>query len=296
MCPRSCGVDRSTKYVVCGVGENPKVAKAYLHMWEEPVISGKSGSGTVFFSGCNLKCVYCQNSDISHGCYGKEITCEALAKIFKSLESKGAANINLVSPSHYTEAICKALDIYRPSIPIVYNSSGYDSVEQLEKLKDYIDIFLVDFKYFDSELAGKYSKAKDYPEVAMKAIKTMRSFIPNEIIEDGVMKKGVIIRHLVLPSHTRDSINILTWIKENINNPFISLMGQYTPMYFASNYPEINRTLKPIEYKIVVEKMIGLGLNDGYTQELSSATDVYTPVFDCEGVEEYIIGGDKKDT
>lgn len=283
-CPRKCNIERSKSVGVCGVGDQPRVAKAYLHKWEEPIISGTKGSGTVFFSGCNLKCIYCQNYKISHENYGKYITHERLAEIFKELEEKGATNINLVSPSHYALTIKTALDIYRPNIPIVYNSSGYDSEYNLDLLKDYIDIYLVDFKYFDSDLSFKLSKAKDYPEVAKKAILKMREYQPKEIIEDGVLKKGVIIRHLVLPEHTKDSIDILTWIKENINNPFISLMGQYTPMYKAKFCDDINRSLKPIEYKIVEQAMVNMGLTEGYAQLLSSANDCYTPVFDEEGV------------
>lgn len=284
-CPRKCNVDRISSTGVCGVAEQPRIAKAYLHKWEEPVLTGGKGSGTVFFSGCNLKCVYCQNYQVSHESYGKYITYDRLAEIFRELEESGASNINLVSPSHYTFAIKKALDIYRPNIPIVYNSSGYDSLEALEVLKDYIDIYLVDFKYWDEELSFRLSKAKDYREVAMASIQRMREYQPEEIFEDGMLKKGVIIRHLVLPNHTEDSINILTWIKDNIKNPFVSLMGQYTPMYKAKDIPDMCRPLKPIEYKVVVERMIGLGLTNGYTQELSSASDCYTPIFDLQGVE-----------
>ena len=283
-CPRKCGIDRDNFVGVCGVQNNPKVAKAYLHKWEEPIISAGNGSGTVFFSGCNLKCVYCQNFDISHNAFGKEISTNRLAEIFKELEEKGASNINLVSPSHYVLAIKEALGIYRPNIPIVYNSSGYDSLESLERLKDYIDIYLVDFKYFDENLARKYSNAENYPEVAKSVIKKMREYKPSEIVEDGVMKSGVIIRHMVLPSHIDDSKNVLKWIKENVDNPFISLMGQYTPMYRAKEFPEINRKLKPLEYKIVEEYMVKLGLTNGYSQELTSADESFTPIFDLDGV------------
>lgn len=286
ICPRRCNVDRAIKVGACGVGELPRVAKAYLHKWEEPIISGKNGSGTVFFSGCNLKCVYCQNYKISHNTYGKYITYEQLAGIFKDLEHAGASNINLVSPSHYVNAIKKALDIYRPNIPIVYNSSGYDSLEALEILKDYIDIYLVDFKYYDSSLAAKLSKAPDYPEVAKDAILRMREYVSTEVFDDdGMMKKGVVIRHLVLPNHTDDSIKILEWIKENISNPFVSLMSQYTPMHNAKMFEDINRPLKPLEYKVVEQAMVNMGLTTGFAQELSSANDCYTPVFDCEGVK-----------
>jgi putative pyruvate formate lyase activating enzyme len=283
-CPRKCNIDRYRLTGFCGVGEMPRVAKAYLHKWEEPIICGNKGSGTVFFSGCNLRCVYCQNYKISHENYGKYITYERLAEIFKELESAGASNINLVSPTHYIHAIKKALDIYRPNIPIVYNSSGYDDLDTLQMLKDYIDIYLVDFKYFDSSLAKKYSNAENYPDVVKRVIKRMREYQPREIIEGGVLKKGVIIRHMVIPSHVVDSKNILKWIKDNISNPFVSLMGQYTPMYRANEFPEINRKLKPLEYKIVQQYMVELGLINGYAQELSSADECYTPKFDCEGV------------
>lgn len=283
-CPRGCNVDRDKSVGVCGVPFAPKVAKAYLHKWEEPCISGEKGSGTVFFSGCNLKCVFCQNYDISSEAKGKVISVQRLAEIFRELEEKGATNINLVSPSHYADAIIKALDIYRPSIPIVYNSNGYDSLETLEKLKGYVDIFLVDFKYADSDLALKYSRASDYVDIAKSNILKMRELVPHEEFDGEVMKRGVIIRHLILPNHVDNSLKVLEWISENVKNPFISLMGQYVPMYKAKEFEEISRPLKPIEYKIVEKKMLKLGLIHGYTQELSSAEACYTPKFDMEGV------------
>lgn len=285
ICPRKCNIERSKDVGVCGVGELPRVARASLHMWEEPVISGTAGSGTIFFSGCNLKCVFCQNYKISHEHFGKYITHERLAQIFQEFEQKGASNINLVSPSHYVLAIKKALDIYKPNIPIVYNTSGYDSLECLEILKDYIDIYLVDFKYWDSELAKRLSKAPDYPEIAKLAISKMREYQPTEVFgQDGMLKKGVLIRHLVLPNHTDDSIHILDYIKENIPNPYISLMSQYTPMYKAYLHDDINRNLKPLEYKIVEEHMVKLGLKNGFAQEFSSASACYVPEFNNEGV------------
>lgn len=285
-CPRKCNVDRSKDVGVCGVGEMPRVAKVSLHKWEEPIISGKNGSGTIFFSGCNLKCIFCQNYKISSENYGKYITYDRLADIFREFEEKGAMNINLVSPSHYSHAIKKALEIYKPNIPIVYNSSGYDGLESLEELKDYIDIYLVDFKYMDSDLAKRLSKAPDYPEIAKEVIKRMREYQPKEVFDDnGMLTKGVIIRHLVLPNHTDDSIAILDWIKGNIDNPFVSLMSQYTPMYKAILQPDINRTLKPLEYKVVEEHMVNIGLVNGFAQELDSASSCYVPDFDCSGVE-----------
>ena len=284
MCPRGCMVDREKNMGVCGVSRKPRIAKAYLHQWEEPVISGEKGSGTIFFAGCNLKCVYCQNYELSHNAVGTDVSIERLSEIFRELENAGATNINLVTPTHYVDEIISALDIYRPNIPIVYNSSGYDSIASLKKLKDYIDIYLVDFKYLDSGIALKYSKALDYPDIVKANIIEMKKNQPVNIIENDVMKKGVIIRHLVLPNHTDDSIKILQWIKDNVDSPFISLMGQYVPMYKAKDFPEINRKLKPIEYKIVLNKLVELGLTDGYAQDLSSAVDTYTPVWDGQGV------------
>lgn len=284
LCPRHCNVDRDIQTGVCGVNRLPKVAKAYLHMWEEPCISGKSGSGTIFFSGCNLKCAFCQNFEISHEGFGKEITTERLAEIFRELERSGAENINLVSPSHYAYAIREALDIYKPHIPIVYNCGGYESLETLELLKDYIDIYLVDFKYMNGDLANRLSRAKDYPEVVKKAILKMREYQPEDVFDGEVLKKGMIIRHLILPNHTDDSIEILKWLKEYLGNPIISLMGQYTPMFKAHDIPDINRLLKPIEYKVVMKRMGELGLNNGYVQELSSASEEYTPIWDLSGV------------
>lgn len=285
ICPRKCNIDRDKKKGYCGVSNKIKVAKAYLHQWEEPCISVGKGSGTVFFSGCNLRCVYCQNYKISSETFGKEITIEQLASIFKKLEDMGADNINLVTPSHYVHAIKRALEIHKPNIPVVYNSSGYDSEEELEILKDYIDIYLVDFKYMDSELAGRLSGAKDYPDVVKKAIKKMKEYRPENIFDGDKMKKGVIIRHMILPNHTDDSISILRWIKDNVKDPIISLMGQYTPMYRSNEHEDINRRLKPIEYKIVQNKMMELGLTDGYIQDLSSAVDNYTPIWDLDGIE-----------
>lgn len=284
-CPRNCGVDRIKDKGVCGVGAMPRVAKVYLHQWEEPCISVKNGSGTIFFSGCNLKCVYCQNYKISSEAFGKDITVEQLAELYKKLEEMGADNINLVTPSHYVDAIVEALKIYRPSIPVVYNSSGYESKESLNKLKDWVDIYLVDFKYYSSDLAKRLSSAANYPEVAKDTIKTMREFQPHNIYDGDKMLKGVIIRHLILPNHTDDSIDILNWLKENISEPCISLMGQYTPMYKANEYADINRKLKPIEYKRVSSTMLKLGLTDGYMQELSSADEGYTPTWDLQGID-----------
>ncbi len=284
-CPRNCGIDRQVGHGVCGVGENPRIAKAYLHRWEEPCISVENGSGTIFFSGCNLKCVYCQNYKISSECYGKDITVKELAGLYKKLEDMGADNINLVTPSHYIDAIIKSFEIYKPNIPVVYNGSGYESVEELKKLSKYIDIYLIDFKYYSSKLSAELSGATDYPEVAKRVIKYVKSIYPSNIYDGDKLVKGVIIRHLILPNNTDDSIEILKWLKDNVEDPCISLMGQYTPMYKALDIEMINRKLKPIEYKRVSSMMLKLGLTNGYLQELSSADESYTPIWDLEGVE-----------
>ena len=287
LCPRCCNVDRSTSLGYCKSNNNIKVARASLHFDEEPIISGSSGSGTIFFSGCNLKCVYCQNYDISHENFGKEISVDKLVEIFKDLENKGANNINLVTPTHFVDGIIEALKIYKPKIPIVYNTNSYESVETLIKLAPFIDIYLADIKYYDSDLSLKLSKAQDYFEVAKNALIQMRKNVPCDIIENGLMKKGIIIRHLVLPNHIDDSKKVFNEIANLFNpqNTIISLMGQYTPMYKACDYPDIDRSLKPLEYKIVQNHILNLGFDNGFFQELSSATSDYTPSFDLTGID-----------
>ncbi len=284
LCPRKCGINRNKLIGFCGVTNTIKIARAGLHFWEEPIISGKSGSGTIFFSGCNLKCVYCQNHEISHDAYGKEITPHRLAEIFKELELKGANNINLVTPSHYVNGIIEALKIYRPKIPIVYNTSGYDSVETLKKLEGYVNVYLTDLKYYSSELSKNYSKAENYFEVATTAIKEMLRQQPKNIIKNGLLKQGVIIRHMVLPGESGDSVKVLDWINENCPKAIISIMGQYTPCYKASQYPKLNKTITPLEYKRVISYFNALGLKNGYCQELDSANKDYIPPFNLEGV------------
>lgn len=285
LCPRKCGINRNESVGFCGVTNTLKVARAGLHFWEEPIISGTSGSGTIFFSGCNLKCVYCQNYDISSEAFGKEITIKRLAEIFKELEEKGANNINLVTPSHYAKQIVEALKIYRPNIPIVYNTSGYDSLEVLKLMEGWVDVYLTDLKYCSSELSKKYSKAENYFEVATSAILEMVRQQPNNVFENGMLKKGVVVRHMVLPTHTQDSFKVLDWIKQNLGDEaLVSVMGQYTPYYNSKNYPEINRKLKPLEYKMVLNHCIKLALTNGFSQELDSASEEYIPPFNLEGV------------
>ena len=279
-CPRQCNVDRKEKLGYCKQTERLKLAKVMLHRYEEPIISGTRGSGAIFFSGCNLRCVFCQNYPISQGGKGKECTVDELINIFKHFEKIGAHNINLVSPTQFAYQIATALKIYKPKIPIVWNSNGYESSEMVEMLSGLVDIYLVDLKYSDNALALKYSRAKDYVENSYIAIMKMKEQQPVDIIENGLMKKGMIIRHLILPTHTSDSIKCLDFIAKNLGkDSIVSIMSQYEPRYDAKNYPEINRKIRPIEYKRVVNHALNLGLHNAYIQDLSSADSKYTPKF-----------------
>lgn len=283
MCPRKCNIDRNTRLGFCGQREKVRISKVMLHHFEEPCISGDEtmkGSGAIFFAGCNLKCVYCQNYPISHKNKGKDVSIKKLAKIFKKLEKKGALNINLVTPTHYQTQIVEALKIYKPNIPIVWNSSGYESQESIQKLKDYVDIFLVDMKYMDNNLARKYSNAENYVENCIDTILTMKKLIPNNEFASSIMKHGLIIRHLILPGLTEDSLRVLDWISDNIGQEtIVSLMSQYEPRYGANKFPEINRKITPLEYKRVIAHALKLNLLNCYTQDLSSADSKYTPKF-----------------
>ncbi len=283
-CPHKCGVVR-TEYKgngYCGMGLKPKVARVGPHYWEEPCISGTKGSGAIFFSGCTLKCVFCQNYEISANHVGCYITPTQLANCYRNLEDQGVHNINLVSASHYIEAVLESFNIYRPKIPVLYNSGGYESVESLRRLDGYIDIYLPDFKYCDNRLAEKYSGAFDYCNVALAAIKEMvRQTGPVEYDKDGIIQRGTIVRVLVLPNHTKDSMAILDAIRSYYGDTvLVSIMGQYTPSGEAYKYPEINRKITQREYDEVVEHAIDLEL-DGFVQELSAADESFIPNFDC---------------
>lgn len=287
ICPRNCNVDRSKTLGFCKATDKIKVAKVMLHYFEEPPISGEicedkkqNGSGAIFFSNCNLKCVFCQNSEISADGNGKEIEINTLVSIFKQLEDAGANNINLVSPTHYTKQIIEALDIYRPKIPIVWNTSGYEKPETIKMLKNYVDIYLTDFKYFDSKLSKKIALAENYPEMCKLATLEMRKNQPEDIFENGLMKKGMIIRHLVLPNQTQDSKNIIHWIYDNLGNKtYLSLMSQYVPMAGAKKLKELNRTITPLEYKILIKELEKLNFTNVFLQDYSSASSIYTPDF-----------------
>ena len=285
-CPRGCNVDREVSLGYCKSPEKFKLARASLHYWEEPCISGKNGSGAIFFSGCNLGCVFCQNYEISHGCKGVEVSDDDLVRIMKRLVDEGANNINFVNPTHYSLQLLRVLEKYKPPVPIVYNTSGYDSVETLKMLDGAVDIYLPDFKYIRPEKALKYSKAEDYPQVAKEALAEMKRQVSEDVFdENGIMKSGVIIRHMVLPSHRRDSEEILRRFAEMYppKSFLLSLMSQYTPFYKSWEHKEINRRISTYEYERVADIAAELGF-EGYMQERSSAKEEYTPDFDLSGV------------
>ena len=284
LCPRKCNVLRDNLKGFCKMPLLPKVARAALHLWEEPIISGNKGSGTVFFSGCSLRCIYCQNYEVSRGNIGKEITVSRLAEIFKELEEQGAHNINLVSPTHYVHAIIEALKIYRPKIPIVYNSSGYESTQTLKLLEDYVDIYLIDFKYTDSAKAKEYSLAPDYPEVVKSAISECYRQKSECVIKDGILQKGVIVRHLVLPQNTKTAMEVFDWVRENAPQVYFSLMSQYLPFYKALDHKILNRKITNREYKKVVDYICSFDFPNVFIQERESSNEKFIPSFDLEGV------------
>lgn len=283
ICPRHCNVDRSVNLGFCQSPDNFRVARAALHFWEEPCISGKEGSGTVFFSGCNLKCVFCQNNEISAENKGVEISDDKLISIFENLISQGANNINLVNPTHYAKRLAKVLSRWKSPVPIVYNSSGYEEVETLKALDGLIDIYLPDLKYIRAEKAMRYSKAADYFEKASAALLEMRRQVEDKFDGD-IMKSGMIIRYLILPQNTNSSIAVLDFIKSNFPNTFVSLMAQYTPCGDLSEFPEINRKITKREYEKVVNYAFDNSFDKLFIQELSSADKSFIPKFDFTGV------------
>lgn len=286
-CPRQCGVERNNENGFCKMPEDFYLARAALHMWEEPCISGTNGSGTVFFSGCSLKCVYCQNYALSHEQFGERVSEEKLLKIFDNLIEQGAHNINLVNPTHYAPMIAKALKKFNSPVPVVYNSGGYERVETLKALDGLIDIYLPDLKYIDAEKSKRYSGAADYFEYAGKAILEMQRQVGENVIgSDGIMKKGLIVRHLILPGNTNQSIKVLNWIHDNLpENTLVSLMCQYTPCGDLREFPELRRRITRREYEKVVNVLLDLNLDGGFVQELSSAKEEYIPPFDLTGIK-----------
>ncbi len=284
-CPRKCGVDRSKKSGFCGAGESFVVARAAKHFWEEPPISGTNGSGAVFFSGCNLRCVFCQNFEVSRAKCGKEITDKRLTEIFDSLISEGAHNLNLVTATQYSERLSEILRDYHSTVPVVYNCGGYESLETLRRLEGLVDIYLPDLKFFDPERSMRYCGAADYFETASAAILEMRRQQPEDVFEDGLMKKGLIIRHLVLPKNVNQSRRIFEWIKENLGaKTYISLMAQYTPCGELESFPELQRKITRREYEKAVSFLEDLGFENVFLQELDSAAEQFIPAFDLTGV------------
>lgn len=284
ICPRKCNAQRESAQGFCRAPERFKLARAALHFWEEPCISGKNGSGAVFFSGCNLKCVYCQNYEISIGDKGTQISDERLIEIFEGLIDEGAQNINLVNPTHYATRLAEVLSKWKCPVPIVYNSSGYESVETLRLFEGIVDIYLPDFKYIRSEKAQRYSRAKDYPQAVKAALFEMRRQQPEDIFENGIMKRGMIIRHLILPQNTNSSLEIIDYIKENFESTYLSLMAQYVPCGNLKDFPELQRKITKREYEKVVDYACQKGLQRVFVQELGSADKMYIPPFDLNGV------------
>lgn len=293
LCPRSCGVDRTAgERGFCGMDARIFAARAALHMWEEPCISGKTGSGAVFFSGCSLRCVYCQNYEIARAERGQEIRVSRLAEIFLELQEKGAANINLVTPSHFVPSILEALEIARErglTLPIVYNCSGYESTDAIDLLKGKIDIYLTDFKYMEPELAARCSKAPDYPERAMEALDRMVRQTGEAVFdENGMMKKGVIVRHLLLPGHVKNAKAVVKYVYETYKDTvWLSLMNQYTPIEAGTrlvSYPELMRKVTRREYASLIDYALSLGVEHAFIQEGPTAKESFIPEFDGEGL------------
>lgn len=287
LCAFKCNVNRKEKLGACKCGVTPKLALASIHNWEEPCISGKNGSGTVFFSGCNFRCVFCQNYNISQYGFGKEISVERLSEIFLELQDKKVNNINLVSPTPYVYHIIEAVTLAKKNglfIPIVYNTNSYENVETIRLLNGIVDIYLPDLKYYNDEVAMKFSKIPNYFDIATKAILEMINQVGTPVFdENGIMKKGVIIRHLTLPNHLTETKYVLKWVKENIGNKaFVSVMAQYFPTYNANKFEDINRKLNKKEYRFLL-KMVS-EFDNGYIQELGSHEEEYVPNFDLRGV------------
>ena len=290
LCPRKCGINRRAGQTgVCGVSSEIKVARAALHYWEEPCISGKRGSGAVFFSGCSLHCVFCQNREISDGKEGKVISKERLSDIFIELAGKGANNINLVTPGQYIPDIVWAVNDAKSrgmKLPIIYNTSGYENVTELKLLEGIVDVYLPDFKYMDSTLSARYSRAKDYPSIAKQALSEMVRQQPDVVIDDatGLIQKGVIVRQLLLPGHVNDAKAVLKYLYDTYHDHvYISMMSQFTPIALK-DYPEINRTVTRREYERLVDYALEIGITNAFIQEGDVAKDSFIPAFDCEGV------------
>lgn len=289
LCPRECGVDRAREAGFCGMGGQLRVARAALHLWEEPCISGERGTGAVFFSGCTLRCCFCQNGALSAGGFGRDITQTRLGEILLELQEQGAQSLSLISPTPFAPHIAAVLEKVRPQlhVPVVYNTGGYEKTETLRALDGLVDVYLPDLKYKSAALSARYSQAPDYFERASEALREMvRQTGAPRFTPDGVMEKGTLVRHLVLPGAWRDSIAVVEWLAGAFpaGQIRLSLMSQYTPSFVRGDFPELGRRITTFEYRKVLERVQELGL-DGYWQERSSADEAYTPPFDLTGVE-----------
>ncbi len=290
LCPRRCRVDRVNRLGFCGAGENLRVALVSLHRWEEPCLVGQFGAGTIFFAHCNLRCVYCQNFSISHGGFGADISIERLAEIFLEQQNRGAANVELVTPTHYADKICAAIDIAKSrglTLPIVWNSNAYESPATLEMLRGRIDVFLPDVKYFDDDAARKFSAAPNYFATACAAVSKMFELVGPAKFNGGLMTRGVIVRHLILPNFRRDAMKIIDRLYATFGDEiFFSLMNQYTPLYRACEHKKINRTLTTFEYNSVVQHAVELGITNCFVQTGKTADAKFIPTFDLSGVKD----------
>ena len=291
-CPRGCGAERGANGGgFCGMGADPVIARAAPHYDEEPVISGTRGSGAIFFSGCALRCRFCQNWPISHGNFGERVSVKRLCGIYAELIGQGVHNINLVNPTHFARAILESLEAPLP-VPVVWNSGGYEKVDTLRQFEGKVQVYLPDLKYIRPDSARKYSAARDYFDFAGPALKEMlRQTGPVELDGDGIIRRGTIVRHLILPGCAEESMEILDWIAENLPGAWVSLMAQYLPFGKVEGLDQLDRRLLPEEYEAVVDHLLALGLEDGFVQELSSSDEKYIPSFDLTGVSE-----DKKHT
>lgn len=280
LCPNKCNIDRDNFVGGCGVKRDIVIAKYYLHPYEEPVISGTKGSGCVFFGGCSLKCAFCQNYELSHNARGKVFSVNELAEIFRKLELDGAHNINLVNPTHYSDKIIEALNIYKPNIPIVWNTHGYERLETLKAVDCYVDVYLPDLKYFKPSRSKRYAKKEDYFSVASKAVEFMLRSKTEPVIENGILKRGVVVRHLILPQNIDESLEILEFLSDKIGDNYLSVMSQYTPYGNLEGLPELKRKITAREYARVLDKAQSLGFKNLFLQDESSSGEEFIPSWD----------------
>lgn len=280
LCPNQCRADRTRGVGLCHAPQKARICRIARHPWEEPIISGTRGSGTIFFAGCPLSCVFCQNDEISHATVGRTYSVDELIQEMKRLVCEGAHNINFVTPTHYAHILAEALSRYRPPVPVVYNTGGYDRIETLRALEGLVDVYMPDLKYLSPDLAARYSGKEDYPTVACAALDEMFRQVGDTVVKDGLLVRGMLVRHLVLPSHSAEGVRVMEYLTRRYGNRiYISAMSQYTPHAKASDFPEINRRLKPIEYKRVVAALSRAGQTNCFVQDGESSDECYIPPF-----------------